>query len=533
MSIVSNAALASVGFIADIRPDLLPIAAFSDARNVRFRQGSVQAIKGEFNIYQAPSVEPYFAIQFKPVGEVVGWVYCGLTKIYAFQEGTNSNLTRQTASVDVNYTALATSRWNGGTLNNVIVLNNGQDVPQSWTSLDTSVRMQDLANWPSTWRAECIRPFKNFLLALDVTESSVRYPTRLRWSHPADPGTVPVSWDETDVTKDAGETPVGNSFGKLVDAVPLRDSMVLYKEDSVYLLSYIGGTFIFKVIGLFQNFGMPARDCAVEFKPGQHIVFTGSDLLVHDGQTSQSLLEERAKTWLARVDKTKISQCFVVADPQHEEVMFCYPTADRVGGYGGLVQEAIIWNWRLNVLSYRDLRKTNFIVNGVFDSSQFLDDAWDSAIGTWPDETIPWDISGAFIGTRQLTFCLSTPALAMGNFGYLADALPFQTRLARSGIGFPVHQQTLPDVTSMKFLRGVWPRFTGGDGETVQIRIGWQRQVDQAIEWGLTQDFVIGTSFSVYCTVSARTFAIEVSSYGVFPWTLSSIDFDASPAGKL
>lgn len=530
MSIVSTVGLDSVGFVADMRPDLLPPQAFTDAHNVRFGYGGVSAIKGEYNIYTAPTVEPYFAIQFRKPGDTIGWVYCGLQKIYAMKSSTEYNLTRQTASVDVNYNATAASRWNGGTFNNVIILNNGVDVPQSWTSLDTGVRMQNLANWPSGWTAACIRPFKNFLLALDVTESGTRYPTRLSWSHSADPGTVPTSWDATDATKDAGNIPIGGNFGDLIDAVPLRDSMVLYKEDSVWLLSYIGGTFIFKVSGLFQNFGMPARDCAVEFKPGQHFVFTGSDLLVHDGQTSQSLLEGRAKNWLARLDRANVKQCFVVADPQTEEVWFCYPNAES-DGYGGLVQEALIWNWRLNVLSYRDLRKTNYITNGFFDSSQFVDDAWNSAVGDWTDETIPWDISGAFIGTRQLTFCLSTPALALGNYGYLSDSEPFTVQLEKTGLGFPVKQQQLPDVTSMKFCRAIWPRFSGQAGETLTIQIGWQREVDQDVEWALPQSFTIGVDKVIWLTVAARTFSFRISSLGAFPWTLLSLDFDASPAG--
>lgn len=529
--------LAAAGFIPDIRPDSLPPNAFTDSRDIRFARGGAEVAKGDVPIKTVPTVEPFYAIQCRRVDDSLEWVYCGLNKIYAIKNGIEYNITRQTAGVDVNYAAVTNKRWNGGLFNNVLVLNNSVDLPQSWTSLDTSVRVQDLANWPTTWRAAVIRPFKNYLLALDMTESSTRYPTRLRWSHPADPGTVPSSWDTTDVTKDAGEIPIGAGFGNLVDAVPLRDSMVLYKEDSCHLLTYIGGTFIFKITGLFQNFGIPSRDCAVEYVPGRHFVFTGSDLLVHDGQTSRSLLLDRARDWLSRLDLSQISFCFVVADTQNEEAWFCYPTSvEGTAGYGGLVQEAIVWNWRTDVLSYRSLRKTNYITTGLI-SPDDIDDLWDTdpTLQPWELETVPWDIS-RFLGYRHLFYCKSNPFLCVGDLGYGSDGQGIAPVLERSGLGFPLKVGQPPDVTCMKFCRAVWPRFTGPDGAILSIELGRQLEVDGLIEWSPAVDFIIGTDKKLNCALSGRTFAVRVQTKNALTapssWRLVSVDFDVSPAGS-
>lgn len=526
MAIVPVNQFDRAGFFADRRTDSLPLQAFTDARNIRFKNGGAALTEGEVQVYATPSVEPLWAMQYRKVGEQPGWVYGGTQKLYAVLGTGEFNLTRQTASVDVNYSPY---RWNGGVLGNVVIINNGADVPQSWVSLDTSVRMEDLANWPSGYVAKVIRPFRQYLLALYITKSGVAYPTTLLWSHVADPGTVPTSWDITDETKDAGETPVGQDYSFLVDAIPLRDAMVLYKESSVHLLRYIGGTFIFAITDLFHSFGIPAQDCAVEFKPGSHFAYTGDDLVVHDGQTFQSLLDGRAKTWLQRVDKTQVDKCFVVADKVNTEAWFCYPTAYG-SGYGGRVQEALLWNWTTNVLSYRDLRKVNHLASGFVDSSQFVDDSYDAAVGIYDTDAQIYDATNVFLGSQQL-LCCQTTRLALQNQGYESDSTALPGALARTGLGIAFKQNQPPDVTSMKFCREVWFRFTGDTGTELTITLGGQKEVDQPVEWRTPQTFTIGVSRKLNCTIAARTFAFRIESTAASRWELHGVEFNVSAAG--
>ncbi len=530
MAIVAVDQLAELGMVVDVRPDTLPPHAFTNAHNVRFVDGKVRNRKGEIQVYGTPTIVPYLAMQFRRPGENPGWVYPGLTKIYATLSGTEYNLTRQTAAVDVDYNAIASLRWNGGVQSGVMILNSGVDVPQSWVGLDVGVKFTDLPNWPSAWRAAVVRPFKSYLLALDVTESSVRYPTRLRWSHAADPGTVPSSWDSTDVTLDAGETPVGGSLGFLVDAVPLRDSMVLYKQDSVYLLTYVGGTFVFQVRGLFTNFGLANRDCAVEYIPGQHFVFTGTDIYVHNGQTAESILKGRARDWLARIKTANITNCFVTVHSAQDEVWFCYPT-DEGDGYGGLVQEALVWNWKSGALSYRDLRNINYITAGLVDTqTSVVAETWSTASGTWVDDALPWDADVTYYGGVNLLGCTTTK-LVMFEQGYLSDSAALPAVLERTGYAFPVAQNKPPDITRMKFCKAVWLRLAGEDMATVYVTVGGQKDVNAPVVWEPEQAYVIGQTKKINCRVSARTLALRFRSEAAFEWELHGVEFDIVPRG--
>src|SRR5258706_476813 len=81
--------------------------------------------------------------------------------------------------------------------------------------------------------AKIIRSFGPYLLALNVTKGANIYPHMVKWGHPADPGSVPSSWDETDETKDTGEKDLPDvTAGVIQDGLPLQGNFYVYKEGS-------------------------------------------------------------------------------------------------------------------------------------------------------------------------------------------------------------------------------------------------------------------------------------------------------------
>ena len=92
--------------------------------------------------------------------------------------------------------------------------------------------------WSSTWTAKILAPFKDYLLAFDVTKNGTHYPHMMKWA-PLRSGAIPHSWDSTDDTGrwevDIAETP-----DLMVDALPLGDALIVYKERSMYAVRYVG-----------------------------------------------------------------------------------------------------------------------------------------------------------------------------------------------------------------------------------------------------------------------------------------------------
>lgn len=280
--------------IADLKDGFV-----TDASNVRFRESYAELFLGQVEAYTTAPIAPITAFPVRIAGARY-WLVLSQTKAYAVTgiPAVWTNVTRQTASVDVNYAATLDTLWNGGVLNGIPIVNNGVDVPQMWLPAGTGTKLQALSNWPASTTARVLRMHQNFAFALDVTESGTRRPHLLKWSAPAEPGTVPVTWDENDGTNDAGERDIpGNGY--LVDGLSLRQSFIIYKEGSTHIASYAGSPFIWNTQQLFATSGMLSADCAVEID-GTHVVLTSSDVVRHDGSNVQSIVDKATRRWPAR-----------------------------------------------------------------------------------------------------------------------------------------------------------------------------------------------------------------------------------------
>lgn len=95
-----------IGVIRDVAQHNLPLGAWTDARNMRFRKGSAIQFFGHGPAYGEASVVPYHVLQLN-VGAASYWLYAGAEKIYAATatdgKAVHANLTRQTSGADVNY----------------------------------------------------------------------------------------------------------------------------------------------------------------------------------------------------------------------------------------------------------------------------------------------------------------------------------------------------------------------------------------------------------------------------------------------
>ena len=255
----------SIGVVTDVDPVLLPPNAWTGAANVRFADNEAQKITGHSSV-ATPTVTPYYLL---PVTKstTAYWVYAGLDKVYSWNGTSHTNITRQSVGVDVDYTGGAADYWTGGVLNNVLILNNGLDDPQMWvnTKLE-SLTWDSGATWGSkSYSANTIRPYKNFLVALNWTDGTNKYPQTVYWSNQADPNTVPSDWDFADPANEAGTAELASTQGIILDGEQLRDAFIVYKEDAIHLMQFVGGTFVMNFKDVSKTTGALAQRCAKEF----------------------------------------------------------------------------------------------------------------------------------------------------------------------------------------------------------------------------------------------------------------------------
>lgn len=526
MAIVSSATPGAIGLVLDTAPAELPPEAWSFAENIRFANSAAQVMLGDQQLAISTAQLEYALPTLYGAGEGASWLLASGTKAWAWE---NPDLTEVTPSGVTGLVGTGLN-WSGGTLGQVTFLNNGLQKPWAWMSNDPLTLMVELANWPASTTAQCLRSFKQYLVALDVTKGVSRYPTLVKWSHPADPGTVPVSWDETDPTRDAGEHTLSETPGVCVDSVPLRDVNIIYKTDSVWGMQLIGGVFVFRFYKIFGDFGAAKMNCAVEYSSGKHFVFTGTDVMIHDGTSARSITTNRVKSLFKLISSTQLLTCYVVAHPAMNEVWLCWRRAeDNVLA----ADTALIYNHSENTWTLRKLPDYRYIAPGRVEQAP-TDVTWDDL-----DDTSSWEEDGILWGETE-NISSSLRLLGLGTLSMVwVDGLVSgmsTAKLERTYVGIPIRSGKPPDLSVVKFVSRVWPRIKGTAGTKLKITFGVANSVAKEPVWKAVKTFTIGTTEKLDLTLTGKMMAIRLEIDPTSPvqsaWSYHGMDIDVQPVGE-
>lgn len=524
MALIPVPKAGSIGVLKDLSQADVPLGAWTDAKNIRFLDGYAQQAYGYGEVYGTIPIVPHHLMPVV-IGTQRYWLYASLQKAYVATitggVAVHTNITRQTAGADVDYAATPNS-WTSTLLGGIPVLNPGNkvDPPQQW-SLNPAARMTALANWPSNCFARSLRGYKNYLVALSITKgapgSQVEYPFMVKWSHPADPGGVPVSWDITDPTRDAGEFDLAEGYDPIIDGLQLRDSFMIYKQASIWRMDFTGGPFVFSFKKVLGTSGALNRNCIVELD-GFHLVLTGSDVIVHDGQTSTSVLDKVTRRALFQsIDTAGVDRCFVFKNPFLNEAFICYP---EIGS--DYCNKAVVWNYVDKTVSFRDIPNLNHAAFGPVDNS--LEGLWSQDNAPWASDLTAWNgpdytpsTARAMMGSMdQKLFLLDASASFNG-------AIP-QALLERRGESFGAPE-------SIKLYRGCRPIIDGNTGDTVIFQAGGQSDPWAEPVWGPEITHTIGQTVADDCMVSGRYIAFRFKTGTAFQWRLTNLSHDVQVQG--
>jgi hypothetical protein len=513
MSFVKVPAAGQYGVNRDLSTHELPINVWTNASNIRFIDGMAAQVLGYKDLYPSPSVIPYHVLPVDVQG-VRTWMYAGANKIYTVTNGAvHTNITRQTTGVDVNYSAIPNG-WTSSVLGGIPILNNGVDAPQMWL---LTGKAQALTNWPANNTAKSLRTYKNSLIALNITKSSTNYPYMVKWSHTAEAGTVPVTWDIADATKDAGEFDLSEGYDTVVDGLPLRDSFIIYKQSSIWRMDYTGGVFVYRFQKIISTQGALARNCVAEVN-GQHFVFSNSDCIIHDGQTAVSVLDKQTRRDLfTQINNDYADRCFVFVNRMFNEVLACYPSLGM-----SIPNKAMVWNYVDKTVSFRDLPDVHHADNGAVDDSS--NSTWDSDTTTWDSDNTPWDGSSAQLNRTLSVIASNNQKLFLLDNGYTNNGTAINAFIERKGL-------SVGEPESVKLIRGVRPRIFGDNGY-VNVQVGYGATPYDEPIYNPAVQFNVNSTVSIDSMVTGRYMAIKFSSGTATNWRLDSYDVDVQKAGN-
>lgn len=512
----------AIGVIKDLSQDKLPLNAWTDASNMRFLDGSCRQFLGHGPAYDDAVVDPLHIVPVS-IGADNYWIYAGATKVYAVGaasgEAVHTNLTRQTAGADVKYSGTPNA-WTSTLLSGIPILNPGNavDPPQQW-NLDVGTRLKVLDNWPANTFCKSMRAYKNFLVALNVTKGTTNFGYMVKWSSPADPGGVPITWNPADATQDAGEYDLAEGGDRIIDGLQLRDSFMIYKEQSVWRMDFTGGAYVFsfrKVLGLS---GAMNRNCIVELD-GFHFVLTSSDVVIHDGQSATQVLDKVARRALFQdMDVEYNDRAFVFKNPFLNEVFVCYAAIGST-----VPNKAMVWNYKDRTVTYRELPNLNHAAYGPVSNS--LSDSWASDNDSWDSDLTAWNAPGFVPNLARVLMASADRQLLLLDSAATFNGTAPEAYLERRGISFGEDEFT-------KRVISVRPRIAGAPGGTVLVRVGGHMTDPEADpDYTAEVEYVIGETLNIDCMVDFRYIAIRFESGSASQWRLDSYDFEVQRGGR-
>ena len=495
------------GVILDQQAQELPVNAWSRAINMRFKDGSAERIQGESQIYATASVIPYYIDDYQ-AGTARYFVHAGIASVFVDDGTTRTTITPASA-----FTGAIDDRWTGGTLGGVLVMNNNKEAPVFWGGTGL---LAPLTGWPASTTAAFVRPWKNILVAGDITEAGTRYPSMIRTSSLAAPGTIPTSWDYTDPTKSSLRQDLAEESSQLIDCLPWADANFIYKERAAYAMR-IGGPLGYTFTRLPGDGGMLARGC-VAAVPAGHVVLTAGDVVIHAGQGQQSVIDARnRRTMFNTMDATNYKRSFVVSNPGRNEVWVCIPVAGD-----SFPTIAYVWNYKDDTWTTRELLNVTYGAVGQISAAAV--NSWTSTSGMWDDSTDAWNTS-AYPPTaaRLLTTSTDSTIRLIDKTGTF-NGVAYTSILERKGL--PVGDQS-----RVKTITAIEPRFDAASGTQVKIEIGSSMEAEKSPVYSAPVTYTVGSSYRAFSFATGRFPAVRFTSLDNQPWKLKSYDIHYTEGG--
>jgi hypothetical protein len=498
------------GFVNDVPAITLPDGAWSDSRNVKYRDGAVEKCQGYTQTLGDLSTTAIWAAPISD-GTNYFWAYASNTVMYATDGLSHANITGTItlgATDDLNFS--------GGAFHGYLIVNDGAGIPQSW-SPGLGNDLVSLTAWISlTTKCRVMRSFKDFLFAFRIDDGLTYNPRMMLWSDRAAPNALPQSWDYTDPTNQAGINELAQTQDGIVDGLTLRDSLMIYKENHTWIADYIGTDDVFSFRQVFTQVGMLTERCAIQFG-SQHLVWTDQDIVLHDGNAAQSILDKRARRWLfGRINQAKFKRCFAVADYRERTAYFCFPESGQ-----DWPTLALAWNWAEDTLHPYELGGVKTWADyGIIPASGTSFDSdtgtFDSVSGAFDDENY-----SPFSGYMLLTDAQTKRAYQC-NTGETYNGQVMTCYAERSA--WPVKR----DLIEMARVTRIYPRITGTPGDTVRFWIGVRTTQLASIQWYGPYNFTLGTDYKIDTRISGRLmdFRIEYSGTNTFRFSGMEYEFE-------
>ena len=479
------------GLVQDVPATKRTPTQLSAATNIRIQDGEIATIPEPTTAYTFTK-KPTFAEAFYQLDDSGGHIVCydDYTIGYIDSTGAESDITpTPPPSSAINYV--------GVQLNDVFFLTNGIDLPWQITAenLVQGGTFQPMDNWPSQYRCKLMRPYKSHMVVSGLYIEGVEQRSMIKWSHPMTPGDTALFWDHTDPTLLAGETVLATNGRNVAALQPLRDNMMIYLDQSVWRMSYVGGGLVMGFTKTFTDDGSIGSEAHADYD-GNAIVVGYSDIYITDGFNKSSISDN--KVTRAFYSTAVISDDIKVSYyPDRREVFILYRSNNTYTEHN----LAMIYNVDAGAFTLMTLPGTNGL-GGVIRAYlgpkfESVDTSYDEAgAAGWT-----YDNQAETTYASLRTVDENTDFFLLTGEGMKLQAMDGQQVHAHrpTDVYVEVDRIDMQRVfgstgDKIKYISRLFPQFSGTD--TVQMSIGVAMLPTGGIEWKSWRNFDLESSWA-------------------------------------
>lgn len=498
--------------VPDLIPQDAPVDAWNAGNNVVFRNKESARVFGDSPTLPGAAIDARTCV-FLTVQGTGYWVYATPGGVYAHDGSTQIDITPTGwALPDTPETV-----WSSCVLNGIAFINASDRDPVFWSG-DVLEACQPLPDWFTDGRCLTLRAHKNFLFAIGMISEGAQ---RVRWSDAAEAGTVPQFWSPAPDNL-AGFVDLAPLSSPCVEGATLRDSFVVYKQESIWSFDFVGGNAVFAIRMMFAEHGIAGPNALTMGMDDVHLyVGNEGDVFIHDGVRVQSVLDGRAQRDFYGDFSANANRVFSAATLAREKLgIIIYPRAGSTKG-----DRALLFDFVNGDIGFRDMPDVLCAGEGGALRDVGDQNSWDGSPTAWDEDNNAW--------TAEIFGQTLDDVLVGGGFGFalISDpgardfiTGPVAARLEKSGLSFG-------DPQRRKMIGRVWPKVTGRAGDVLKVRLGGQDITGGPVSLNQPVDFTIGQTTSIDAFIQGRYLSIDISSEGGAPWRMGSLDVEFREVG--
>jgi len=532
--------LGAVGLVTDVDAFNLPINGFTKANNIRFDEGKVKRSAIFRTVKDSLGFNPRGAFGVVPSSgfDTVLMV----SDSWNIKEYANNSISDRSGSI----TGSSDPRpYTFTSLADVVYINRKDRVPVF--RLPSGTNFADLTNWDSTWKCSSLRKYKDQLIALNLTEGSTAYPNRVRYSDIVSANSIPTTWSATDTSASSGFVDLVQMETEIIDGLELNQNFIIYSSSEVISMEFVGGTFLFNFRKLFSEDGVINQNCIVEAE-GKHFVFGNSDLYVHDGNTKQSIADERIRSFVFKSLNVKNSdRCFVQHNKVLSEIYFCYQSGDDQANFTNTARcnRAAVYNYKSNCWSMMDLPNVSAGTTANIDTVttyQDVTETYDEIGGSFFEQEDSFNRHTIMVGQDDSDNGLSSDkiyALDLADSGS-SLALAVDTEATKppliERVGLDL-DETRSSLDGYKVVTRLLPQMSteNTDNTSVTFQFGASDIPSASPNYGSTTTFDIATDYKVDSRAAGRylSYKLTLADDDYKDISFSSMDIDITSTGRV